>query len=246
MKSCNEKTIIQAEGLSRYYQAGGEVVKALDHVTFSVKRGGFTALVGTSGSGKSTLLNLVGTLDRPTAGDILIEGQSLAKATEQQRIMHRRERVGFIFQSFNLIPTLSAAENVEVPMMLTNVGKRQRKARALELLNRVHLSHRASHKPNQLSGGENQRVAIARAMANRPALLLADEPTGNLDSKTETAVLELLIELLTQDQVTMLLVTHDPQVAAHADQIIHLLDGQIERIESLSQKDAAVSTGDQQ
>jgi putative ABC transport system ATP-binding protein len=192
--------------------------------------------VGPSGSGKSTLLNLVGVLDRPTAGDILIEGQSLAKANHQEHIRHRRERVGFVFQSFNLIPTLSAVENVEVPMMLANVGKRQRKTRAMELLDRVHLSHRASHKPSQLSGGEKQRVAIARAMANKPTVLLADEPTGNLDSKTGEVVLALLSELLRETQVTMLLVTHDLQVAEHADQIIHLLDGRIERITLQSEK----------
>ena len=246
MKPVNEEIIIQAKGLTRYYQAGSEVVKALDGVDFGVNRGGFVALAGPSGSGKSTLLNLIGILDRPTAGDILIEGQSLAQATEQQRIKHRRERVGFIFQSFNLIPTLSAVENVEVPMMLANVGKRQRRTRALELLERVDLAHRASHKPNQLSGGEKQRVAIARALANRPVLLLADEPTGNLDSKTETAVLELLSELLQRDQVTMLLVTHDAQVAEHADQIIHLLDGRIERIESRPEKGSITDGRDEQ
>ena len=231
----NGETAIQAQGLSRHYRAGGDVVKALDGVDFTVARGEFVALCGPSGSGKSTLLNLVGTLDRPTAGDILIEGQSLASATEQQRINHRRERVGFIFQSFNLVPTLSALENVEVSMMLANVGKKLRRARAMELLESVGLSPRAHHKPNQLSGGEKQRVAIARALANRPVLLLADEPTGNLDSKTGTAVLELLRDLLHRDQVTMLLVTHDPQVAEHADHVIHLLDGRVERIDSRSE-----------
>ncbi len=246
MKPVSKEIVIQAKGLTRHYQAGSEVVKALDGVDFEVSRGEFVALVGPSGSGKSTLLNLIGILDRPTAGDILIEGQSLAQATEPQRIKHRRERVGFIFQSFNLIPTLSAVENVEVPMMLANVGKRQRRDRALELLARVDLAHRASHQPNQLSGGEKQRVAIARALANRPALLLADEPTGNLDSKTGARVLELLSELVQGGQVTMLLVTHDPQVAEHADQIIHLLDGRIERIESRPEKAGLVHGRDEQ
>ena len=234
VESIKEDLVIQAAGLSRHYRAGGEVVRALDGVDFAVARGQFVALVGPSGSGKSTLLNLVGTLDRPTAGDILIEGQSLAEATEPQRIAHRRERVGFIFQSFNLVPTLSALENIEVSMMLANVGKKQRRVRALELLESVNLSARAEHKPNQLSGGEKQRVAIARALANRPSLLLADEPTGNLDSRTGEAVLELLSELLRRDRVTMLLVTHDPLVAEHADQVIHLLDGRIERIDTRS------------
>ncbi|MCX5729614.1 MAG: ABC transporter ATP-binding protein [Nitrospirae bacterium] len=199
---------------------------------FTVGRGEFVALVGPSGSGKSTLLNLVGALDKPTAGDISVGGLSLGQAPELQRVRHRRENVGFIFQSFNLLPTLSAVENVETPMMLAEVGKRDRRARALSLLESVSLSGRASHKPNQLSGGEKQRVAIARALANRPSLLLADEPTGNLDSKTGTAILDMLCCLLRREQLTMVLVTHDPQVAARADRIIHLHDGRIERIET--------------
>jgi putative ABC transport system ATP-binding protein len=210
---------------------GSEIIAALDGVDFTVGRGEFVALVGPSGSGKSTLLNLVGALDKPTAGDISVDGLSLGRAPELQRVRHRRENVGFIFQSFNLLPTLSAIENVEAPMMLAEVGKRDRRARSLSLLESVSLSGRASHKPNQLSGGEKQRVAIARALANRPSLLLADEPTGNLDSKTGTAILDMLCSLLKREQLTMVLVTHDPQVAARADRIIHLYDGRIERIE---------------
>jgi putative ABC transport system ATP-binding protein len=211
---------------------GSEIVAALDGVDFTVGRGEFVALVGPSGSGKSTLLNLVGALDKPTAGDICVDGLSLGQVPEPQRVRHRRQNVGFIFQSFNLLPTLSAVENVEAPMMLADVGKRQRRSRALSLLESVSLSGRASHKPNQLSGGEKQRVAIARALANKPSLLLADEPTGNLDSKTGTAILDMLCSLLRREQLTMVLVTHDPQVAARADRIIHLYDGRIERIQT--------------
>jgi putative ABC transport system ATP-binding protein len=224
--------LIHADKLTRHFRAGGEIVAALDGVDFTVGRGEFVALVGPSGSGKSTLLNLVGALDRPTAGDILVDGLSLGHAPEPQRVRHRRENVGFIFQSFNLLPTLSAVENVEAPMMLAEVGKRDRRSRALRLLESVSLSQRATHKPNQLSGGEKQRVAIARALANRPSLLLADEPTGNLDSRTGAAILDMLCSLLKHEELTMVLVTHDPQVAARADRIIHLQDGRIERIET--------------
>jgi putative ABC transport system ATP-binding protein len=223
--------LIHANQLSRHFRAGGEIVHALDGVDFTVGRGEFVALVGPSGSGKSTLLNLVGALDRPTAGDILVNGLSLGKAAELQRVRHRCENVGFIFQSFNLLPTLSAVENVEAPLMLAEVGKRDRRSRALRLLESVSLKQRASHKPNQLSGGEKQRVAIARALANKPSLLLADEPTGNLDSRTGAAILDMLCDLLRREKLTMVLVTHDSQVAARADRIIHLQDGRIERIE---------------
>jgi putative ABC transport system ATP-binding protein len=228
----NDGVLIHANRLSRHFRAGGEIVAALDGVDLTVGRGEFVALVGPSGSGKSTLLNLVGALDRPTGGDILVDGLSLGKAAEPLRVKHRCENVGFIFQSFNLLPTLSAVENVEAPMMLAEVGKRDRHSRALRLLESVSLKQRASHKPNQLSGGEKQRVAIARALANKPSLLLADEPTGNLDSKTGTAILDMLCDLLRREKLTMVLVTHDAQVAARADRIIHLQDGRIERIET--------------
>lgn len=224
--------LIDVKRLSRHYQAGEEIVPALDQVSFTVGRGEFVALVGPSGSGKSTLLNLVGALDHPTGGEIFVDGLSLGQATEAQCVRHRRKSVGFIFQSFNLLATLNAVENVEIPMMLADVGKGNRRTRALSLLESVGLAHRAKHKPNQLSGGEKQRVAIARALANRPLLLLADEPTGNLDSKTGAAIIEMLCSLLQRERLTLLLVTHDPHVAARADRIIHLQDGRICRIET--------------
>ena len=204
---------------------------ALNGVDLEIRRGEFVALVGPSGSGKSTLLNLIGGLDRPSAGEIWVEDLELGKANDKRLVRYRRDRIGFIFQSFNLLPTRSAAENVEVPLMLAGIARRQRRERALELLRQVGLGKRADHKPNELSGGEMQRVAVARALANRPALLLADEPTGNLDSKTGKAILSLLRDLLRTQGLTMVLVTHDMNVAGYADRIVHMLDGRVQRIE---------------
>jgi putative ABC transport system ATP-binding protein len=224
--------LVKARGLSRHYTTGGVVVPALDGVDFTVFRGEFLALVGPSGSGKSTMLNLIGALDRPSQGELFVDGLSLGAATEPQWVRHRRERVGFIFQSFNLLPTFSAVENVEMPLTLAEVARPERRRRALELLASVGLAPRALHRPTELSGGEKQRVAIARALANRPPLLLADEPTGNLDSKTGALILDLLCGLLRSQQLTMILVTHDLQLAARADRIIHLQDGRIRLVES--------------
>lgn len=220
--------LVRGDGLTRHYGLGRSEVPALDQVNLVIRRGEFVALVGASGSGKSTLLNLLGGLDRPTGGRILIDGVSLGETSEQELVHHRRRRIGFIFQSFNLLPTLTAVENVEMPMMLAETDRAARKQRALALLNAVGLAARADHKPSELSGGEKQRVAIARALANEPALLLADEPTGNLDSRTGTAVLDLLCQILRARELTMLIVTHDMQVAARADRILTMRDGRIE------------------
>ena len=224
--------LIQASKLTRRYKVGKAGVAALSDVELTVPTGEFTALVGPSGSGKSTLLNLIGGLDRPTSGEIRVNGLSLGGAAEQDLVRYRRERVGFIFQSFNLLPTFTALENVEAPLMLAEMPRGKRRERATELLASVGLAERMLHKPNELSGGEKQRVAIARALANRPLLLLADEPTGNLDSKTGGAILALLCDLLKSQGLTMIMVTHDPEVAALANRIIHLRDGSIQRIET--------------
>jgi len=224
--------LIVARGLTRRYNAGKTPIAALAEVDFEIPRGEFTALVGPSGSGKSTLLNLIGGLDRPTGGEIIVDGLSLGTASELQLVRHRRERIGFIFQSFHLLPTFTAAENVESPMVLAEVPPTERRARATVLLESVGLGARMLHQPNELSGGEKQRVAIARALANRPSLLLADEPTGNLDTKTGVAVLELLGSLLKEKGLTLVVVTHDLEIAARADRIIHLRDGSIQSIES--------------
>jgi putative ABC transport system ATP-binding protein len=211
---------------------GKEAVVALAGVDLDIQRGEFVALVGPSGSGKSTLLNMLGGLDRPTDGEIWVEDLELGKASDKRLVRYRRDRIGFIFQSFNLIPTRSAVENVEVPLMLAGVGRKQRRERALALLTQVGLGKRAGHRPNELSGGEMQRVAIARSLANQPIVLLADEPTGNLDSKTGKDILDMLRELLRTTGLTMVLVTHDMNVASYADRIVHLLDGHIQRIET--------------
>jgi putative ABC transport system ATP-binding protein len=232
--------LIHSQGLSRVYKVGKTVVSALAGVGFIVARGEFTALVGPSGSGKSTLLNLIGGLDRPTGGEVRVDGLSLGQASEQELVRYRRQRVGFIFQSFNLLPTFSALENVESPMVLAEVPSGERRARAASLLDSVGLGQRTLHRPNELSGGEKQRVAIARALANRPLLLLADEPTGNLDSKTGAAVLDLLCNLVKAQGLTLIMVTHDVEVAARADRIIHLRDGAIQNIETKRKTEGSV------
>ena len=226
-----QQDLIRARELTRHYQVGKQEVRALDGVDLDIARGEFVALVGPSGSGKSTLLNLIGGLDRPSRGEIHVADLELGSASDGQLVKYRRERIGFIFQSFNLLPIRSAVENVETPLMLGSVKPKERRARALELLKSVGLAERANHKPNELSGGEMQRVAVARSLANRPLLLLADEPTGNLDSKTGRGILDLLRGAVTAQGVTLLMVTHDMQVASHADRIVHMLDGRVQRIE---------------
>ncbi|MDQ3930928.1 MAG: ABC transporter ATP-binding protein, partial [Chloroflexota bacterium] len=195
------------------------------------------ALVGPSGSGKSTLLNLIGGLDRPTSGEIWVDGENIARASAKRLVEHRRTRIGFIFQSFNLLAHRTALENVEVPLMLAGLARKERQARARELLTRVGLGARTEHRPSQLSGGEQQRVAIARALANRPSILLADEPTGNLDSATGAEVMSLLRELKSGG-LTIVLVTHDMTVASYMDRIVRLRDGKIIAIESTTQVEA--------
>jgi putative ABC transport system ATP-binding protein len=235
-----DKATVVLQAASRRYHVGRTVVGALNRVDLTIARGEFVALVGPSGSGKSTLLNLIGGLDRPSEGEVRVDGLSIGGASEQDLVRYRRERVGFIFQSFNLLPTLSAVENVEAPMVLAEMKRDERRARAVSLLESVGLGPRTAHKPNELSGGEKQRVAIARALANRPSLLLADEPTGNLDSKTGAAVLDLLCQLLKTNGLTMIMVTHDLEVARRADRIVHLRDGDIQEIESKSKAGVGV------
>jgi len=223
---------IQIVGVCRQYQLGSADVNALQNINLEVDQGEFVALVGPSGSGKSTLLNLLGGLDHPTEGEIRIQGIALQTASEEVLTRHRRYHVGFIFQTFNLLPTLTALENVTLPLMLSGIGKSERTQRAEDLLDRVGLEHRLDHRPSEMSGGEQQRAAIARALVNNPNIILADEPTGNLDSSTGAEVMELLRELNAERGVTLIVVTHDPEVAAFADRIVHLRDGEISAIES--------------
>ena len=215
--------ILALETVSRVY-AGGRV-RALDGVSLHVARGDCVAVTGPSGSGKSTLLHLLGGLDRPTGGRVLVEGHEPLSAGEWARL--RSRRIGFVFQAFNLLPTLTAAENVEVPMFGTGRGRHEREQRARSLLERVGLADRATHRPSDLSGGECQRVAIARGLANAPDVLLADEPTGNLDSKTSAAILDLLLDVHTRDGTTLVIVSHEGSIAERASRLVRLLDGRI-------------------
>ena len=215
--------LLEAQSLTREYDEGR--VKALRGVDFTINGGEFVAIVGPSGCGKSTLLQLLGALDRPTSGTLLYRGNSLAD--DPNPAAYRAREVGFIFQAFHLLPTFTAAENVQIPMFETNRSVSERSERARELLKLVGLEDRQDHFPSKLSGGERQRVAIARSLANSPSLLLADEPTGNLDSKNAHAVLDLIIRLQQDEGRTMILVTHDPTIAARAERILRMKDGRV-------------------
>jgi putative ABC transport system ATP-binding protein len=220
--------IVHTINLTRRYKMGDAYVDALRGVDLSIARGESVALVGPSGSGKSTVLNLIGGLDRPTGGQVWINGTDLSAGDERVLTRHRRQQVGFVFQSFNLLPRLSAEENVALPLMFSGVPERERRGRARALLEQVGLGPRLGHRPNQLSGGEQQRVAIARALVGSPALLLADEPTGNLDTVTGREIMALLRELNRGRGLTLLVVTHDPEVAAFADRVVKLRDGRVD------------------
>jgi ABC-type lipoprotein export system ATPase subunit/ABC-type antimicrobial peptide transport system permease subunit len=224
-------TGIAASGVNRSFQRGDVIVEALKGIDLEIRKGEFIALVGPSGSGKSTLLNLIGGLDHPTEGELWVDGVPLHMAGEDERTKHRRHRVGFIFQSFNLLPRLTAVENVALPLMLAGVDKEERLDRAARLLERVDLGHRLDHYPSEMSGGEQQRTAVARALVHQPSLILADEPTGNLDSKIGAEVMSLLQELNEEQGLTLIVVTHDEEVAAYADRIVHLRDGSLVSIE---------------
>jgi putative ABC transport system ATP-binding protein len=218
--------MIDLRNISRFFQVGGETVHALDDVTLRIDSGEYLAVMGPSGSGKSTLLNILGLLDRPTAGTYLLDGTDTTSLDANALARVRGERVGFIFQTFHLVSRLTALENVELPMVLASRLPAERRARAREVLQSVGLSDRMEHRPDQLSGGQRQRVAIARAMVMRPAVLLADEPTGNLDSASGKDVLEAL-ERLNNEGLTLIVVTHDPQVGDRARRRIRMLDGKV-------------------
>ncbi len=228
--SISDKTPrIELRSLTRRLPSGGRELTILDDVDLAISAGEFVAVIGPSGSGKSTMLALMAGLDRPTSGEVLIDGEPIQGMSEDALALLRRKKIGFVFQSFQLLGNLTARENVLLPMELQ--GLRDANTRAGELLVAVGLQDRGHHYPSQLSGGEQQRVALARAFAARPAILLADEPTGNLDGVTGRKILEILIDLQRREGTTLVLVTHDPGVAALASRRIHLLDGQIERVE---------------
>jgi putative ABC transport system ATP-binding protein len=223
-------SVIEAEGLTRIYRMGATEVQALRGVSLRVAVGEFVALMGTSGSGKSTLMHLLGCLDTPTAGRYSLEGRDVGRLSSAERARVRNTRMGFIFQTFNLLPRLSALENVALPLLYRGRTPNATQ-RAAEALARVGLADRTHHRPTELSGGQQQRVAIARALVTDPALILADEPTGNLDSATGTDIMHL-IHTLSQEGRTIMLVTHDAHVASHAGRVLHMQDGRIIRVES--------------
>jgi putative ABC transport system ATP-binding protein len=219
--------VLQTLALTKQYRMGELIVTALDGVDFSVARGEFVAIMGPSGSGKSTLLHLLGGLDTPTSGEVILAGQALSALDDDAITRFRRQKVGFIFQFYNLLPTLTALENVALPLLIDGQPLARHRQRLDGLLERVNLDDRAHHHPDQLSGGQQQRVAIARAFVNTPEIVLADEPTGNLDSRAGTAILELLRATCRELGATIVMVTHDPRAASYADRTVFLKDGQI-------------------
>ncbi|HET7565265.1 MAG TPA: ABC transporter ATP-binding protein, partial [Gemmatimonadaceae bacterium] len=213
-------------GITRDYDIGGEVVHALRGVDLAIRRNEYVAIMGPSGSGKSTLMNTIGCLDTPTSGEYWLNGELVSSMKDDQLARVRNREIGFVFQTFNLLARATALHNVELPLVYAGVPSAERRRRAIEALERVQLAERMEHKPNELSGGQRQRVAIARALINRPAILLADEPTGNLDSTTSTEIMRVFEELANQGQ-TVIMVTHEPDIAAHARRVVVLRDGRI-------------------
>ena len=222
----DDQYAVRFEDIRKIYRMGGNEVRALDGVTAAFERGGFWAIMGPSGSGKSTMLNLLGCLDRPTSGSYWLNGVDVARMADNELSDHRLKNLGFVFQSFHLIPQLSVLENIEMPMFYLGIPQAERTRRAKELADRVEMSHRLQHLPAELSGGQRQRVAVARALANDPAVLLADEPTGNLDSKTSVQIMALFQELYEQGK-TIIVVTHEPDIDAYAHSHIVVKDGKL-------------------
>ncbi len=220
--------IIVTRDLQRDYDMGGEIVHALRGVDLTIRKNEFVAVMGPSGSGKSTLMNLIGCLDSPTAGVYWLNGHRVSELEDDELARIRNKEIGFVFQTFNLLPRASALNNVELPLVYAGLGAKERRAMAADALTRVGLEDRMQHKPNELSGGQRQRVAIARALVNQPSILLADEPTGNLDSATSEEILQLFEGLYREGQ-TIVLVTHEADIAAHARREVHLKDGHVER-----------------
>ena len=226
--------VVRLEDVKRHYTVGDETVKALDGVSFSIRRGSYWAIMGPSGSGKSTLLNILGCLDRPTQGHYWLNGADVAGMDDNQLSDHRLRNLGFVFQSFHLIPQLTVLENIEMPMFYLGLSLAERRRRAEELAEKVGMAHRLQHLPAELSGGQRQRVAVARALANDPAVLLADEPTGNLDSATSVQIMGLFQELNDQGK-TVIVVTHEPDIDAYASSHIVVKDGLIQKVRSNSE-----------
>jgi putative ABC transport system ATP-binding protein len=218
--------VIVTRGLKREYDMGGEIVRALQGVDLAIRRNEYVAIMGPSGSGKSTLMNLIGCLDTPNAGEYWLNGELVSQKKDDELARVRNKEIGFVFQTFNLLPRATALHNVELPLVYAGAGSAERRERAMEALTKVQLADRFSHRPNELSGGQRQRVAIARALVNRPSILLADEPTGNLDSTTSEEIMRVFEQLADTGQ-TVIMVTHEPDIAAHARRVVVLRDGLI-------------------
>ncbi len=237
----NQDWVIVTRQLKRQYDMGGEIVRALRGVDLAIRRNEYVAIMGPSGSGKSTLMNLIGCLDTPNEGEYWLNGMLVSTMSDDALARVRNKEIGFVFQTFNLLPRASALQNVELPLVYAGISADERKRRATEALERVQLGQRIHHRPNELSGGQRQRVAIARALVNRPSILLADEPTGNLDSQTSEEIMRVFEELAAQGQ-TVVMVTHEPDIAVHAKRIIVLRDGIISRDETRAQYALNVSS----
>jgi len=222
-----DNVLIELKNLAKTYHIGETEVRALRGVSYTIRTGDFLAIMGPSGSGKSTMMNIIGCLDKPDSGEYIFEGQDVAHMDKNELARMRNKKIGFVFQSFNLLPRTTALENAELPLVYSNVPGKEQQKRALAALESVGLKGRSHHKTNQLSGGEQQRVAIARALLNNPSLILADEPTGNLDSKTSDEIMALFTRLRAETGVALLMVTHDDRVAAAADHVLHMADGRL-------------------
>lgn len=227
----DNNNLIQLENVSRIYKMGSSEVRALKEISYTIKSGDLLAIMGPSGSGKSTLMNIIGCLDKPTAGKYFLEGQEISTFNKNELAGTRNKKIGFVFQNFNLLSRTTALENTELPLLYSDVPIKKAREMAMKALEMVGLKGREHHKTNQISGGEMQRVAIARALVNNPSLILADEPTGNLDTKTGLEIMEIFKNLHKEKGITIILVTHDPEVAEIAHRIVYLRDGEIEREE---------------
>ena len=229
--------IIEVKNVTKIYKVGTERITALDNVSFTINKGDFCCLLGSSGSGKSTLLNLMAGIEKITKGEILIKGKDVCKMGEHQLAKFRQKYLGFVFQSYNLLPALNAIENVAWPMVFKEVKAKERTRRAKEMLIAVGLKERMKHKPNQMSGGQQQRVGIARAFVTDPEIVFADEPTGNLDSKTANEIMEIIKKIATERKQTIVMVTHDVNMAKYANKIVHIHDGHIEKIVEVNENE---------
>ncbi|OUP20283.1 ABC transporter [Lachnoclostridium sp. An196] len=223
--------VIQVKNLYKIFRVGNSKVRALNGVDLTIYRGEFCAIVGTSGSGKSTMLNMLAGLEKPTKGEVIVAGEHLENMTENQLVRFRREKIGFIFQSFNLLGTMNAVENVALPLTFRGVDKKTREEKASKMLDLVGLSKHKKHRPNEMSGGQQQRVGVARALVLDPEIIFADEPTGNLDSHTSEDVLKLMRKVVQEKNQTLVMVTHDNHLAGFADRVFHIIDGKIVKIE---------------